>query len=77
MTRSFTGMKIKHIGTVMDALVGLIQKDDFPLSEYFCLFTFFKYFTVGGAISWIKYLQTLIQQGNLCVLQFPSDVILC
>ncbi len=33
MTRSFTGMKIKHIGTVMDALVGLIQKDDFPLSK--------------------------------------------
>ncbi|XP_037044031.1 F-actin-uncapping protein LRRC16A isoform X5 [Bradysia coprophila] len=33
MTRSFTGMKIKHIGTVMDALVGLIQKDDFPLTE--------------------------------------------
>lgn len=33
MTRSFTGMKIKHIATVMDALVGLIQKDDFPLTE--------------------------------------------
>lgn len=33
MTRSFTGMKLKHIATVMDALVGLIQKDDFPLTE--------------------------------------------
>lgn len=33
MTRSFVGMKIKHIATVMDALVGLIQKDDFPLTE--------------------------------------------
>ncbi|KAJ6641624.1 F-actin-uncapping protein LRRC16A [Pseudolycoriella hygida] len=33
MTRSFTGMKIKHIATVMDSLVGLIQKDDFPLTE--------------------------------------------
>lgn len=33
MTRSFIGMKLKHIATVMDALVGLIQKDDFPLIE--------------------------------------------
>lgn len=33
MTRSFTGMKLKHIGVIMDALVGLIQKDDFPLTE--------------------------------------------
>lgn len=33
MTRSFAGMKLKHISTVMDALVGLIQKDDFPLTE--------------------------------------------
>lgn len=33
MTRSFVGMKLKHIATVMDALVGLIQKDDFPLTE--------------------------------------------
>ncbi|XP_031620419.1 F-actin-uncapping protein LRRC16A isoform X2 [Contarinia nasturtii] len=33
MTRSFNGMKLKHIATVMDALVGLIQKDDFPLTE--------------------------------------------
>lgn len=33
MTRSFAGMKLKHIATVMDALVGLIQKDDFPLTE--------------------------------------------
>lgn len=33
MTRSFVGMKIKHIATVMDSLVGLIQKDDFPLTE--------------------------------------------
>lgn len=33
MTRSFTGMKIKHIVTVMDSLVNLIQKDDFPLTE--------------------------------------------
>lgn len=33
MTRSFAGMKIKHIGTVMDSLVNLIQKDDFPLTE--------------------------------------------
>ncbi|XP_067631697.1 F-actin-uncapping protein LRRC16A isoform X3 [Eurosta solidaginis] len=33
MTRSLTGMKLKHIPTVMDALVNLIQKDDFPLME--------------------------------------------
>ncbi|XP_054736455.1 F-actin-uncapping protein LRRC16A isoform X3 [Anastrepha obliqua] len=33
MTRSLTGMKLKHIPTVMDALVNLIQKDDFPLAE--------------------------------------------
>ncbi|XP_017078373.1 F-actin-uncapping protein LRRC16A isoform X3 [Drosophila eugracilis] len=33
MTRSLTGMKPKHIPTVMDALVNLIQKDDFPLAE--------------------------------------------
>lgn len=33
MTRSFTGMKLKHIATVMDSLVGLVQKDDFPLTE--------------------------------------------
>lgn len=33
MTRCFNGMKLKHISTVMDALVGLIQKDDFPLTE--------------------------------------------
>lgn len=33
MTRSFVGMKLKHIATIMDALVGLIQKDDFPLTE--------------------------------------------
>lgn len=33
MTRSFTGMKLKHIATVMDSLVGLVQKDDFPLNE--------------------------------------------
>lgn len=33
MCRSLTGMKLKHIPTVMDALVNLIQKDDFPLAE--------------------------------------------
>lgn len=33
MTRSFTGMKLKHIAAVMDSLVGLVQKDDFPLNE--------------------------------------------
>lgn len=33
MTRSLSGMKLKHISVVMDALVGLIQKDDFPLTE--------------------------------------------
>ncbi|KRG04507.1 uncharacterized protein Dmoj_GI19192, isoform F [Drosophila mojavensis] len=33
LTRSMTGMKPKHIPTVMDALVNLIQKDDFPLVE--------------------------------------------
>lgn len=33
MTRSFVGLKPKHVGTVMDALVALIQKDDFPLVE--------------------------------------------
>ncbi|TMW54553.1 hypothetical protein DOY81_000347 [Sarcophaga bullata] len=33
MCRSLTGMKLKHVPTVMDALVNLIQKDDFPLAE--------------------------------------------
>lgn len=33
MSRSFAGMKVKHIGSVMDSLVGLVQKDDFPLTE--------------------------------------------
>ncbi|XP_037824972.1 F-actin-uncapping protein LRRC16A isoform X4 [Lucilia sericata] len=33
MCRSLTGMKLKHVPTVMDALVNLIQKDDFPLVE--------------------------------------------
>lgn len=33
MTRCFSSMKLKHISAVMDALVGLIQKDDFPLTE--------------------------------------------
>ncbi|XP_043662926.1 F-actin-uncapping protein LRRC16A isoform X8 [Drosophila teissieri] len=33
LTRSLTGMKPKHIPPVMDALVNLIQKDDFPLVE--------------------------------------------
>lgn len=28
-------MKLKHIGTVMDSLVNLIQKDDFMLEELF------------------------------------------
>ncbi|KAL5287829.1 crml-1 family protein [Megaselia abdita] len=31
--RSLTGMKLKHVSTVMDALVNMIQKDDFPLQE--------------------------------------------
>ncbi|XP_058167259.1 F-actin-uncapping protein LRRC16A [Anopheles ziemanni] len=33
MSKCFTGMKLKHIGTVMDSLVNLIQKDDFQLQE--------------------------------------------
>lgn len=33
LTRGFVGIKPKHIGGVMDALVALIQKDDFPLIE--------------------------------------------
>ncbi|XP_070066393.1 F-actin-uncapping protein LRRC16A isoform X7 [Drosophila virilis] len=33
LMRSLTGMKPKHVPTVMDALVNLIQKDDFPLVE--------------------------------------------
>ncbi|XP_055687303.1 F-actin-uncapping protein LRRC16A isoform X3 [Lutzomyia longipalpis] len=33
MSRSFTGMKVKHIASVMEALVALVQKDDFPLTE--------------------------------------------
>ncbi|XP_058466448.1 F-actin-uncapping protein LRRC16A isoform X7 [Malaya genurostris] len=33
MNKCFTGMKLKHIATVMDALVNLIQKDDFQLQE--------------------------------------------
>ncbi|KAL7735429.1 hypothetical protein ACLKA6_019546 [Drosophila palustris] len=33
LCRSLTGMKPKHIPPVMDALVNLIQKDDFPLVE--------------------------------------------
>uniref|UniRef100_A0A182P0L2 CARMIL C-terminal domain-containing protein n=1 Tax=Anopheles epiroticus TaxID=199890 RepID=A0A182P0L2_9DIPT len=33
MSKCFTGMKLKHIGTVMDSLVNLIQKEDFQLHE--------------------------------------------
>lgn len=33
LTRSLTGMKLKHIPPVMDALVNMIQKDDFLLQE--------------------------------------------
>lgn len=33
MNKCFNGMKIKHISTVMEALVNLIQKDDFQLQE--------------------------------------------
>lgn len=33
MQKSFTGMKVKNISTVMDALVNLIQKDDFLLTK--------------------------------------------
>ncbi|XP_053687706.1 F-actin-uncapping protein LRRC16A isoform X3 [Sabethes cyaneus] len=33
LSRCFAGMKLKHIATVMDALVNLIQKDDFQLQE--------------------------------------------
>ncbi|XP_055620495.1 F-actin-uncapping protein LRRC16A isoform X3 [Toxorhynchites rutilus septentrionalis] len=33
MSKCFNGMKLKHIAIVMDALVNLIQKDDFQLQE--------------------------------------------
>ena len=33
LCRSLTGMKLKHIPPVMDALVNMIQKDDFQLQE--------------------------------------------
>uniref|UniRef100_A0A182QLT5 CARMIL pleckstrin homology domain-containing protein n=1 Tax=Anopheles farauti TaxID=69004 RepID=A0A182QLT5_9DIPT len=33
MTKCFAGMKLKHISTVMDSLVNLIQKEDFQLHE--------------------------------------------
>ncbi|XP_021699947.1 F-actin-uncapping protein LRRC16A isoform X3 [Aedes aegypti] len=33
MSRCFNGMKVKHISSVMEALVNLIQKDDFQLQE--------------------------------------------
>lgn len=33
LQRSFTGIKLKHIPAIMDALVNLIQKDDFQLQE--------------------------------------------
>lgn len=33
MSKCFIGFKLKHIATVMDALVNLIQKDDFQLQE--------------------------------------------
>ncbi|XP_038121444.1 F-actin-uncapping protein LRRC16A isoform X2 [Culex quinquefasciatus] len=33
MSKCFVGLKLKHIATVMDALVNLIQKDDFQLQE--------------------------------------------
>lgn len=35
MCRSFSGIKPKHISTVMEALVALVQKDDFPLAELY------------------------------------------
>ncbi|XP_052893735.1 F-actin-uncapping protein LRRC16A isoform X2 [Anopheles moucheti] len=33
MSKCFTGMKLKHISTVMDSLVNLVQKEDFQLQE--------------------------------------------
>ncbi|XP_062544928.1 F-actin-uncapping protein LRRC16A isoform X3 [Armigeres subalbatus] len=33
INKCFNGMKVKHISTVMEALVNLIQKDDFQLQE--------------------------------------------
>lgn len=33
MCRSFSGIKPKHISTVMDAMVSMIQKEDFQLAE--------------------------------------------
>ncbi|CRK88349.1 CLUMA_CG002127, isoform A [Clunio marinus] len=35
LIKCFQGMKLKHISTVMDALVNLIQKDDFMLAELY------------------------------------------
>lgn len=35
MTRSFSGIKPKHISTVMEAMVAMIQKDDFQLAELY------------------------------------------
>jgi hypothetical protein len=35
LIKCFQGMKPKHIGTVMDAMVNLIQKDDFQLAELY------------------------------------------
>lgn len=35
LIKCFQGMKLKHIGSVMDALVNLIQKDDFMLAELY------------------------------------------
>lgn len=35
LIKCFQGMKLKHISSVMDALVNLIQKDDFMLAELF------------------------------------------
>lgn len=35
LIKSFQGVKLKHLPTIMDALVNLIQKDDFMLSELY------------------------------------------
>ncbi|CAH1728951.1 unnamed protein product [Chironomus riparius] len=35
LIKSFQGVKLKHIPTIMDALVNLIQKDDFMLTELY------------------------------------------
>lgn len=67
LIKCFQGMKLKHIGSVMDSLVNLIQKDDFMLSELFISENKLKtdIHNFINALGSNQYLQVLDISGNL------------